>query len=253
MVMKTIMVDGDKGGVGKSLVARAIADLYLHAEAAGLPHPRFTVGVIDADLSNPDVCGIGGFTTQDGVALASLASLEDAEGWAAFVDQLADLQSRMRPEEEMRVIVSLPAQITHRAFGGAIPAVGEILRMFGAVPVWVLNRTRESANALAERHRLLPEQYRRGLAVKNLFFGSAAHFLSWEAHPIYQELVVGGAWIEGDLPELYALLSNKIGRTPFGTACAVGTQSGPLSAGEKVMLNAWRGRCWTMLSALERL
>jgi len=251
MVMKTIMVDGDKGGVGKSLVARAIADLYLHADA--LPHPRYTVGVIDADLSNPDVCGRGGFTPQDGVALAALASLEDAEGWAAFVDQLSDLQSRMRPEEEVRVIVSLPAQITHRAFGGAIPAVGDILRMFGAVPVWVLNRTRESANALAERHRLLPEQYQRGLAIKNLFFGSAAHFLSWEAHAIYQELVVGGAWIEGELPELYALLSSKIGRTPFGTAYAVGTQSGPLSAGEKVMLNAWRGRCWATLSALERL
>ncbi|MHB8346140.1 MAG: hypothetical protein ACYDHM_02970 [Acidiferrobacterales bacterium] len=253
MVMKTIMVDGDKGGVGKSLVARIIADLYLHADAAALPHPRYTVGVIDTDLSNPDVCGSGGFTIQDGVALAALASLEDAEGWAAFVDQLSDLQSRMRPEEEVRVIVSLPAQITHRAFGGAIPAVGDILRMFGAVPVWVLNRTRESANALAERHRLLPEQYQRGLAVKNLFFGSAAHFLSWEAHPIYQELVVSGTWIEGELPELYALLSNKIGRTPFGTAYAVGTQTGPLSAGEKVMLNAWRGRCWATLSALERL
>lgn len=253
MVMKTLMVDGDKGGVGKSLVARAIADMYLHAESANLPHSGYTVGVIDADLSNPDVCGTGGFTAQDGVALAALASLENAEGWAAFVDQLAAMESRVRPDEEVRVVVSLPAQITHRAFGGTIPAVGEILQMFGAVPVWVLNRTRESANALAERHRLMPQHYRQGLAIKNLFFGSTQQFLSWEAHPIYQELVVTGAWTEGEVPELYALLSNKIGRTPLGTAYELGTQSGHLSAGEKVMLNAWRGRCWAALSALERL
>lgn len=253
MVMKTLMVDGEKGGVGKSLVARALADMYLHAESANLPRPQYTVGVIDADLSNPDVCGRGGFTGDDGVALAALASLENAEGWAAFVDQLAGLQARMRPDEEVRVVVSLPAQITHRAFAGTIPAVGEILQMFGATPVWVLNRTRESANALAERRRLMPPHYRQGLAIKNLFFGSGNQFLSWEAHPVYQELVVTGAWAEGEVPELYALLSNKIGRTPFGTAYEVGTHSGPLSAGEKVMLNAWRGRCWAALSALERL
>ncbi|MHB1528588.1 MAG: hypothetical protein ACYCXT_04010 [Acidiferrobacteraceae bacterium] len=253
MTMKTLMVDGDKGGVGKSLVARAIADMYLHAAAAALPHPRYIVGVIDADLSNPDVCGTGGFTPQDGVALATIASLEHAEGWAGFVDQLTGLQSQIQPDEEVRVVVSLPAQITHRAFAGAVPAVGEILQKFGAVPVWVLNRTRESAQALAERHRLMPERYQRGLAVRNLFFGSAPHFVLWEAHPIYRELVVDGGWAEGDLPELYALLSNKIGRTPFGTAYDVGTQGGPLSAGEKLMLNAWRGRCWATLAALERL
>ncbi|MHB8413792.1 MAG: hypothetical protein ACYDB1_00150 [Acidiferrobacteraceae bacterium] len=257
MALKTILVDGDKGGVGKSLVARVVTDMYLHAAErahdADLGADHFVVGVIDADLSNPDVCGTGGFTTQDGVCLAALASLDQAEGWAGLVDQLAAIEAQADPKAEVRVVVSLPAQITRRAFAGAIPAVAEILTRFGAVPVWVLNRTQESVAALAERYRLLPQEYRRGLAVRNLFFGDAEHFLAWAAHPIYQELVVGGGWQEGTLPELYALLAHKLGRTPLHTALAVGTQSGPLSYGEQLMLNIWRRTCWASLAVLETL
>lgn len=53
--MAAYIIDGDKGGVGKSFVARAAADYLITHKTGG------TVAVIDCDPSNADVVGGDGF------------------------------------------------------------------------------------------------------------------------------------------------------------------------------------------------
>jgi hypothetical protein len=60
--VKTILVDGDKGGVGKSLATRAMVQFYLEQPADCRPR----LVVFDADHSNPDVYGRDGLKAGDG-------------------------------------------------------------------------------------------------------------------------------------------------------------------------------------------
>ena len=172
-MLKTIFVDGDKGGVGKSLVARALADMYLYDSR----HAWRDVVVFDADRSNPDVCGEGGYQTGMISKLIStnLINLETESGWSEFGDAMEQYVGEGR-DADIRVIISMPAQIGPRAFDGSIPLVGEILRSVNAIPVWVMSRTQDCITALEARRKAMASHYAHGLVVQNLFFGAADMF-----------------------------------------------------------------------------
>jgi CO dehydrogenase nickel-insertion accessory protein CooC1 len=70
--MAAYIIDGDKGGVGKSFVARAVADYLITNKADG------RVVVIDCDPSNADVVNDGGFYGEEavgGVAVVGFSPL----------------------------------------------------------------------------------------------------------------------------------------------------------------------------------
>ncbi|MHB8549445.1 MAG: hypothetical protein ACYDB8_00530 [Acidiferrobacterales bacterium] len=251
MTIKTILVDGDKGGVGKSLVTRAIVDMYLHAEEAGIEGRAYTLAVYDADRRNPDVCGHGGYTPEGNLILAELAALDSEAGWIDFGNKLEPVIAMGRSDErDVRIIVSMPAQIG-QVFDGSVALVNTILRELNALPVWVLARTRESVTALEERIRAYPAQYASGVAVRNLFFGDRERFAIWETSAIRRQQVTDGLWADVILPEMNDLIFERIGRTPFRTAAELGTQSGPLGWGEQTALAAWRHTAWDNLRAVE--
>ena len=160
-MFKTILVDGDKGGVGKSLATRALVQFYLEQPAERRPR----LVVFDADHSNPDVCGRDGLKAGDGILSTGLIDLATEAGWIDFAGRLERIH-----ELDCRVIVNMPAQIGS-VFDGRIALVADVLREAHTVPVWVLSRTRESITALEHRLRHLPSQYATGLAIRNLFFG----------------------------------------------------------------------------------
>ncbi len=62
-MIRTYFVDGDKGGVGKSMVARAVVDMLIQSERFLMP-PVDRLFIIDADPTNADVCCPGGFVNQ---------------------------------------------------------------------------------------------------------------------------------------------------------------------------------------------
>ncbi len=253
MTLKTILVDGDKGGVGKSLVTRAIVDLYLNADEAGIGDRRYTLAVYDADQRNPDVCGRGGYTPNDHIILAELAALDDEAGWIDFGNKLEPVIEMGRSEEaHVRIIVSMPAQIG-RVFDGSVPLVNTLLRELNAVPVWVLSRTREGVTALEERVRAYPAQYASGVAVRNLFFGNREKFVLWDASDLKRRLVEEGPWVDVILPEMNDLVFERIGRTPFHTAADLGTQTGKLGWGAHMALSTWRRTAWENLRRVETL
>jgi len=246
-MLKTIFVDGDKGGVGKSLVAKAIADMYLHGSKE-FRLPEAQVVIVDADRANPDLCGTGGFKMGGRLAETHYAALDTEEGWREFGDKM---EPYIDTEEEIRVIVSMPAQIGPRAFEGDIPLVNEVMRVVNAVPVWVLSRTRDSIDALDFRLRNMPARYTHGVVVKNLFFGASEKFGLWQESAARLQTIVEGNWMEVELPEMNDILLHMIGRAPFQTALEQGTAKGQLGLGSRLSLETWRRTAWGNLMAVE--
>lgn len=241
-MLKSYFIDGDKGGVGKSLFTRAFIHYYL-----SLPQEkRPGLLLVDADCSNPDVCGKGGFKATDTEPLpkeilwADLFDLSTEDGWIELGDQVGKTLNR-EPARELRMIVSLPAQIGTRAFDGSIIVVNELLHNTNAIPVWLLSRTLESLTALEYRCRAMPRRYAIGAAVKNLFFGEADRFDRWDGSALRKSLMRedGTAWIETTMPELNSTLTDQIARRPFHKVYAEGYDGEPLALGAKLALDAW--------------
>lgn len=248
-MLKTYIIDGDKGGVGKSLAARALVHHFISKSNENPPK----IAVYDADLSNPDICGEGGLTTDPnlGIIAANLIDLSTENGWIDFAGLVAKLTAAAQTIE-IRCIVNMPAQIGTRAFDGSIPIVNEVLREANAIPVWLLSRTQESLRALAYRIGNMPARYERGLIIKNLFFGSSEKFLLWEGDNLH-ELLNSGNWLETELPELNDSLTVMIGRQPFHEALSRGINNRPLELGYRLALQSWLTRAGAAMATVDLL
>ncbi|BAP88353.1 uncharacterized protein E1O_12220 [Burkholderiales bacterium GJ-E10] len=247
-MLKTFVIDGDKGGVGKSLAARALVHYYLCLPEDDRPR----IAVYDADLSNPDVCGEGGLKAGEGIMSTAMLDLSTEDGWIAFGDRISMLSAVAR-NSDVRLIVNMPAQIGTRAFDGSIHIVGEVLREANAIPVWMLSRTQESIRALDYRLRSLGARYTTGMVVKNLFFGAQDKFLLWDADMLRQTLVVEGSWLEAVLPELNDQLAVMIGRRPFHDVIKSGIDGVPLAFGFRLALNSWLQRAGAAMAQVEAI
>jgi hypothetical protein len=245
-MLKTFIIDGDKGGVGKSMAARALVHHFLEQEESGRPK----IVVIDADCSNPDVCGTGGLEKGPGILHTSLVDLSTENGWIEFgtlVGKFSELGERI----ECRIIVNMPAQIGTRAFDGSIPIVNEVLREANAIPVWLMSRTQECLNALEYRLDNMGHRYQKGIAVKNLFFGHGDKFGLWNDSPLRQKLLVSGDWSEVELPELNDQLTVKIGRRPFHEVLSTGIDGQSLPFGYRLALNSWLRKAGAAMAKVE--
>jgi hypothetical protein len=249
-MLKTYVVDGDKGGVGKSMTTRAIVDMYLHPEDADLPCRDYQLIVLDADRANPDVCGKGGLTSGGRIAKTELICLDDQGGWIQLGNVLDPFVKR---PQEFRAVINMPAGIGSRVFDGSIPLVSEVLGHINATPVWVLSRVKDGVNALESRTRAMPQRYACGAVVTNLFHGTREKFGVWETSLLREQLMHDGHWIETHLPEMYDLLAHVIGRAPFDLAEKYGPGGVQLGFGERLALNVWRQEAWKNLKVIESL
>ena len=247
-MLKTFIIDGDKGGVGKSLAARALVHHYLSLPDS--QRPRLVV--YDADMSNPDVCGDGGLKAGSGIIGTAMLDLSTESGWIDLGTRVA-MTATAAADTEYRIIVNMPAQIGTRAFDGSIHIVSEVLREANAVPVWMLSRTQESIRALQYRLRHMPAQYEIGLIVKNLFFGASDKFALWDGDDLCKLLIEERTWAETELPELNDQLMVMIGRRPFHEVLATGIDGRPLQFGYRLALTSWLQRAGAAMAQVESL
>ncbi len=248
MGLKTFIIDGDKGGVGKSVVVKAL--VYYQLQKPAEERPRIVV--YDADLSNPDVCGEGGLKAGEGIAAAALIDLSTESGWIDFANHVSKIIA-MAQTTDYVIIVNMPAQIGTRAFDGSIPIVNEVLREANAVPVWLLSRTEESIRALNYRIRNMPARYATGVVVKNTFFGAADKFLLWDKDTTRKDLVEEGAWLEACLPELNDQLTVNIGRRPYHEVLMKGIDGRALELGNRLALKGWLDKTTKALSVVDQI
>lgn len=254
-MIKTYFVDGDKGGVGKSFTARAVADMLMQSERFNLPKPITRLLVVDADESNQDVCGEGGFVGRESVGGCEVSGkfypISTPEQWVRVGDQVFDIIQRWPEGGEGRVVFSLPA-----GAGLAIAKAAEVtavMAALNAVHVWVMGTDAGSVEQLQARISVFPSFYRQGFVIRNLRHGIKEDFTHWERSAT-RAAVLDWGWQEIDLPVLTPSVAVDLARTPLHIAerDKASTTGKKLGMGSLVSLKTFRGVAGERLAELER-
>lgn len=256
-MLRTYFIDGDKGGVGKSTVARAVCDMLIQSERFMRPAIGRLI-VVDADPSNQDVCGPGGYSDETigkTVVQALSRPIRTGEDWKAVIDELAErIDLRGIPgegEDKTRIVFSLPAG------AGLIllenPVVLEMIALFNGVPIWVLGNEEASVTQLQARLNVAPLQYEHGYVIRNLKHGTAQSFAIWNNSET-RKAVTDWGWKEIDLPVFMPSVAADICHTPAHRAhvAQTGMNGKKLGVGTMMVLDGWRDSAGYRLSLLEQ-
>lgn len=226
--MSTVhFVGGEKGGVGKSVVARLLAQLFIDR---ALPF-----AALDADLSHGGLVRYYADYTQR-VDLEQLDSADQILDSALGADRL--------------VLVDLPAQ-SHRALKRWIEST-DILSYARETGVQLVSWhvTDGGFDSVSHLERVLaaPGDALQIVVVKNQ--GRSKDFSQFDASPAHQRLLEGGGQIV-TLPELDSSVMYKIDRFGSSFWAAINTSEGPqaLSALERRRAKLWLGRAQAALEA----
>ncbi len=173
---RIILVHGDKGGVGKSITAMALADYFLGGGGQ--------VAVVDADTQNPDVSRMF-----DGSMPVAQVNLREENGWMDLTDFVTQHQG-------FTIILNTPAGIgeymkTHLAeFAHYLQG----LEQSAEIELWwTMNVHHDSVNLLSEAYKYYGMHFARIRVVCNLHFanGNASEdgpFLLWFNSPLRNQL-----------------------------------------------------------------
>lgn len=172
-----IVIHGDKGGVGKSMVAQALAD-FLCGQGVG-------VAIIDADTQNPDV-----FRMFSGSLPSAQANIRSENGWMDLMDFVAANQGRT-------IIMNTPAGIgeymkddlvsfSHFLKSQEIPIEMEMW--------WVMNANHDSVNLFGKAFDKYGQHFAKVRVVCNLHFsgGNADQFVLWQESPLRTRIEKAG-------------------------------------------------------------
>lgn len=233
--MTAFVIDGDKGGVGKSFIARAVADHLITRKSGG------KVVVIDCDASNQDVVCADGFGDSElvgGVEVQGVVSpVVDQEGWFKTIDTACAIATA-RGSDDIDFVFSLPA-------GAGLHIDDTVLSMLTLIApiktVWAMGRDKSSVDQLGARLDRAPLFYEHGLIALNEYHGTIARatFALWERSPIRAASVEAGLWSEFAVPHLNAFITQQIGSMPLHRAVEK-SAAGELSPTLKIGIEMFR-------------
>jgi len=225
---KTVMlVHGDKGGVGKTMVATAFIDW---ANQQKIP-----LALIDADMRNADTIRMF-----KGDIATKAVDLRRAEGWMDAVDFIME-------KDDRHVIVSLAGGVGDKVID-EVPKIWEqIGKNRRLCMLWVMNRGPDSVNLLAQTLKALKPVLSAVIVVKNLYFGEPDQFTRWNESELKKVFEA-----EGGITICLADLVDRVVDKLFNEAGSVLPYSGAvvepndwanspknLSASENVRLRQW--------------
>lgn len=179
-----VFCHGDKGGVGKSFMAKALIDYCVRH--------RIPVCPVDADSRNADVHQV----VNDIIPVERI-NLRSEDGWADLVDLVE------KRKADANVVISLPAGIGEQderygqVFSQAVREIGADVQLF-----WVMNNESESVKLL--RHMLNVKSYSASsvIAVRNCHFTqNGEDFSIWNESNTRESFLKNGGR-ECDLPAL---------------------------------------------------
>jgi len=216
------MIHGDKGGVGKSMVAQILLDYRIASS-----QEQSTI-LVESDTRNPDVSRLFSKYIQ-----VEEINLKEHDGWM----ELADLLEQNR---DKNVVVSLPAgvgnhiEIEGQYLSALLADLGHELQVF-----WPINRNKDSIILLKEFMESPLGQRADLTVVLNGFFGSQEQFQLWNKSNTRQQLLEQCNGREVFLPELHHRVVDVI-REPF-TMCR------GLQYSVRVELERWLRRAYQIV------
>ncbi|HIH2745233.1 TPA: P-loop NTPase [Burkholderia lata] len=175
-VSKFIVVHGDKGGVGKSMVAQALAD--------NLMSSGVKVAIVEADTQNPDVARM--FSNNMPVAQTNVRS---ENGWM-------DVMDFVMKHPGYTIIMNTPAGIGEymksdmESFANFLKAQDMPVEM---ELWWVMNVQHDSVNLLNEAYKVYGQFFARVRVVCNLHYAGGdksplGPFVLWYESPLKTQI-----------------------------------------------------------------
>lgn len=216
------MIHGDKGGVGKSMVAQVLLDYRIASS-----QEQSTI-LVESDTRNPDVSRVFGKYIQ-----VEEINLKSHDGWM----ELADLLEQNR---DKNVVVSLPAGVGNHIetegqyLSDLLADLGHELQVY-----WPINRNKDSIILLKEFMESPLGQRADLTVVLNGFFGSQEQFQLWNKSNTRQQLIEKNNGREVFLPELHHRVVDVI-REPY-TMCK------GLQYSVRVELERWLRRAYQIV------
>ncbi|CAK0747684.1 putative Chromosome partitioning protein ParA [Gammaproteobacteria bacterium] len=176
---RLILVHGDKGGVGKSTLSRAVLD-YLYRKI------RIPV-VYDADCRNSQV-----YRFYKDIFPVNQLDLRIRGAFDKILDKLSEGK---KTTEKYSVFVDLPAQagkdldeaLSEMRFVDALDSIHA-----RATVLFVIGRSMDSVNALQIASNIFGTSA-DFVVIKNGFFGEPDHYTLYDSSQIRQNLLKGGA------------------------------------------------------------
>jgi hypothetical protein len=193
-----ILVDGDKGGVGKSWASCTILDWLLKLGTK--------VAAVDADTRNADV-----HRMFKGTMPVLHANLREHTGWMDVLDFLVE-------NPEAIVVISLPAGIgdtMKKEAPSFIQSIKMLKRDLGLV--WVMNRQADSVNLLNQALTHIGKALSFKVAVKNLMYGDSERFIRWDTSQTKKKFEESGG-VTIDITELHERTVDKLTGDATGQA-----------------------------------
>lgn len=224
-----VLIHGDKGGVGKSMVASVLADLLM---CAGVK-----VAIIDADTRNPDVARM--FEGSD--CPHTCLNLRASDGWMDAIDFV-------HAHPGYTFVLSMPAGIGESMQQEFTDFV-RFLKGFGKgdgvelVMWWVLNLFPDSVNLLQDTLKTHAGLFSQIVVVRNTVFGLPDDFIFWNESPLRTAVESKGG-LTVDLPALHLRIMKKLfdptKMMPFSSAL-LPEMAGELKfqPSERFKLEAW--------------
>lgn len=225
---RIIISHGDKGGVGKSMIASAIAD-YLKIKGE-------QVAIIDADTQNPDVDRMFGKFLP-----CAQMNLRSDNGWMEVMDFV-----ERHPGHT--IVISTPAGIGEQ-MKDDIPRFAAFLADLDTPAEmelwWTINLLPDAVNLLNDAYKSYGKYFTRTRVVRNLFhsMSDARQFIFWDESTLKPKLEKSGG-MTINFPALHLRVMSKLFNPenimPFSDAidASVGEAVG-LTASERFKLKDW--------------
>jgi len=219
-----IIVNGSKGGVGKSLTTMALLDYF--------SVNRKFVKLVDGDTNNPDVWRCYGRAT-DGEVL----DLDDVEGWIRLVN-ICDAAPFKA------VVVNTPARsnaAVHKHAAILLDSLRELARPL--ITLWVINRQRDSLELLKD----YMETNRGSLVhvICNGYFGEEHKFELYKDSPLREAVTtLGGKSLF--LPDLADRVTDEL----YGRRTTLGEAQSQFKLGDRAELQRWRNAVAEMFTEI---
>lgn len=208
------MIDGSKGGVGKSFVTLAFIDYLQRMDV--------NVVLIETDTSNPDVMK----AVHDEIECAS-CDLDNINGWMDFVN-FCDTH------RNSTVIVNTAARNLAGVaqYGGTLAsALSDLARRL--IVLWVINRQRDSLELLLKFGATFPSAVTH--VVRNGYFGPPERFTLYEESNLRKAIEAQGQSL--DFPDL----ADRVADALRSQRLSISKAAEIMHIGERAELLRWRG------------
>ncbi|HQT81884.1 MAG TPA: hypothetical protein PL140_01000 [Ferrovaceae bacterium] len=249
-MIKTYMIDGAKGGLGKTLLCHVLVDFYMHPETNGLQEQEYPLLLFDADLTNKDFSTYPIRLPSGKLVPCYAIDLSIIEGWQ-FIER--KVNRYLKNNQSARAIIHCPSHSFWLMEQGRYDEIGAIMRRINTLTLWLMNKSPLCILQLQSRQRLLPNNYQQGVILLNLYFGRTADFYYWHHSQFKEDHIHQEGWVEHVIPCLTPQLSDTLSGIPVNLWFELGIQDMNLSFGYHLSLNTFRYQIHKTLLAIDSI